>query len=61
MTVYRRRRVGDFEVVFLAFLEIYEFIFDLTILINAVFYAESIGEARIAIGIHISSKEVKTS
>ena len=35
--------------------------FYLRILINAVFYAESIGEARIAIEINMISKEVSTS
>ena len=35
--------------------------YDLIILINAVFYAESIGKARIAIGINMSLKEVDTS
>ena len=35
--------------------------FDKIILINAVFYAESIGKARIAIGINLTSKGVDTS
>ena len=35
--------------------------FDVTIFINAVFYTESIGEARISIGINLASKEVRPS
>ena len=35
--------------------------FELIILIITVFYAESIGKARIAIGINMSSKEVGSS
>ena len=54
-------QVGEFEVVFLAFLEIYEFIFRNINFDQRSFYAESIGEARIAIENNMSSKEVGTS
>ena len=35
--------------------------FELILLINAVFYAESIGQARISIGINLASKDVGPS